>query len=58
MTNDTEKFTAPGKYEIDKFFEKLEILLYSPKYLECNHSEKLKNKNYQLKKQYNRMQIK
>jgi len=59
MTNDIEQFTAPGKYYIDKFFEEINKIVSTPK--EINNQKTLKelqNQNYQLKKDYNRMQNK
>ena len=56
MTN-IEQFTAPGKYYIDKFFEEVKSMLNTPKSI-GNYEifEKFKNKNHQLKQNYNRMQ--
>ncbi|MDP2672600.1 MAG: hypothetical protein Q8O84_02200 [Nanoarchaeota archaeon] len=59
MTNPEEHFTMPGKYYIDKFFEKINKIVSAPKNINLPIiSKKLQNEDYQLKQNYNRMQNK
>lgn len=55
-----EQFTAPGKYAVDEFFERIEAMINVSKNI-YNHktSKKFKSQNYQLNQPYyNRMQKK
>ncbi|KHO54999.1 MAG: hypothetical protein QT10_C0008G0051 [archaeon GW2011_AR19] len=58
MTNHIEHFTAPGKYYIDKFFEKINRIVNTPREKTENKIENHKNPEYKIKQNYNRMQNK
>ncbi len=58
MAIPVEQFTAPGKYYIDKFLEEISRIVNTPRKIAENKTENLKNSDYKIKQNYNRMQNK